>query len=644
MTFLRRQALLLVLVVFALCVGIGLYIQLQQKKVSEKDPALLENLTYYTTPHPGFDVNQALRAFQSGQFRPVYSRVLNGGVARQYYWVHFTVSNVRGEDVTMVLDIDNSRLNHLELWKVAGDTAGSLGSLGDWWPYHTRVIKDKCFLYNLQSEAGTTTDYLLYVNQVGSTLTLPLNLLTLEEWEQGSYLKLLLDGLVYGILLFVAVLSLFFYFASRYKLYLYYALYIFSGVAWLFSYFGMGYAYLWGQWPAVNLAAAPMMASLNLLLNLQICYVLLGMNTGNPKIARVFNGCKAWLLLLTLLPLINLQRYGYALNAAYLYVFLISMLAAVLLLLGAVLQDAFRKSAAARVYLVASLFKGLSIAMLALLELGLFPAMPGMEGWLQVGILLEIALLSYALARRYASYKLNSFAKVIEAHEKERTIISREIHDSISNALIGLCYAMEDLQVAEPGISADGKQRLSKIAAALRLLQTEARNISHNVMPDYIHNHTLTEIVERYMQELQQQYGSQQNHPIAFSFSANDEAYLFPEAVRMNIFRIIQEMMGNTIKHSKATHAELVLDFMKSKLVITAEDNGVGGVNRDVSKKGMGLRNLKARAELLHAEVHVSSHLTRTGLTETTTASYGTRIQLKIPYGNRSKSNHNHDY
>lgn len=639
MALLRRKVLPPVLTALALCMGIGLYFLFCNDTASAIGQVVDENPAYYATSQSGFSVKEALAAYQSGAFKPIATKVLNAGIARDYYWVHFTVSNKAGNDSTMLLDIDNARLNEMVLWQLAGDTALSLGTLGDFMPFNRRVIKDKSFLFELQSPAGSKINYLLFVNQVGSTFTLPLKLKSVEAWSASRYRQLFLEGIVYGILVFVATLSLLFYFASAYRVYLYYAAYIISGVGWLFAYFGLGYAYLWGNWPPVNTAAAPMMASINILFNLQICQALLGLPVGNKLLNRLFNGFKTWLLLLACFPLINLNDYSYTVNHHYLVVLLLSILAAMLLMSITVIQDAFKKSATARVYLLASLCKGVSIAMLALLELGLLPAMAGMEGWMQLGILFEIGLLTYALARRYAGYKLKTFARVIEAHEKERSMISREIHDSISNSLTGMHYAVDDVLNEEKEISDNGRTTLQKLSNDLSRLHTEARNISHNVMPGYVDERSLTEIIEKYLEEFKGSKNFGQAAPVAVSFSANKEEVLFTREVKLNIFRILQEILTNIVKHAQASQAEIVVDFLKHKMLITVEDNGVGLLNNPKAKKGMGLRNIKSRVELLQGELSIGLHLSRTPGGTTVAEPYGTRLQIKIPYERQANQN-----
>jgi len=588
---------------------------------------VIQGLEYYKTSDTGITVQDVVALHRQGSFTPVTAAVFNPGIAAGCYWFHFTISGYR-PDKDQLLEIDNSRINQMELFVVTG-AVRSLGRLGDVFPFDQRQIKNKNFVYRLPEEADSKTAYLLFVNEVGNTLTLPIRAVDEDAFYAGNDRYLFLGGWVYGILMFVALMSFLFFWTSGHKLYLFYSLYIISGVLWLFSYFGIGYAYIWGQFPRANITMAPFAASLNILLNLQVCQLLLKLPATLPGLNRYFNICKGLLMATAAFPVgFNLNHYGYMVNHSYLVVFLSVILLSMLLLSYTVIRD--MKSATAKVYLFASLVKAGGIIHLVFVELGAFQAVLNLEGLLQAGILLEILLLTYALASRYAVYRLKIFSKVIEAHEKERSRISKEIHDSISNNLtsiyIGIGNIAKEIQPAAP----DEGKRLQKLRVELAQLQTEVRSISHNVMPDFVHTLSLNEIVETYIEKLKIKLHNAAD-PLKVEFSSNTEVFEFGVEARLNIFRIVQEIVTNILKHSNARQADIVFDFHRNKLLITAEDDGIGLVNMSGKKGGLGLDNIRSRVELLQGRMHISAHLLPLQPAQSTEA-YGTKIDIEIPY------------
>jgi signal transduction histidine kinase len=72
------------------------------------------------------------------------------------------------------------------------------------------------------------------------------------------------------------------------------------------------------------------------------------------------------------------------------------------------------------------------------------------------------------------------------------------------------------------------------------------------------------------------------------------------------IFRILQEFFSNTIKHSKASKLNVILNFKNAYLLITVKDNGIG-FSSEEKNEGIGLINIKNRAKLIGAEIEIIS-------------------------------------
>lgn len=631
---------------YHICIFFGLtfcpaYIKAQQATA-------ISELSFYTTSK-NETPTQIVTAWKAAKFRPLKRVIFNAGIPDQYYWMHFTLTHPGSQADLLIIDIDNSRLNSLELFELCNDTVRSLGKMGDFYPFAQRNFLYKSFTYWTWLPSGQKKDYFLYADQVGHACIIPLKVYNIKNFNSFISRDYLFDGVTYGILLFVSILSLLFFLTSRYYLYLYYSLYIQTALVWFLSYFGLGYQYLWGNYPYMNTLMSPCMASLNILVNLQICQILLKLKKTSKPLYVLANWIKAALLLSALFPLlVNLHHYGYGVNHFYLLIFLCTILAAMMVVSVSVLRYALKGYLEAKVYLIASLLKAASIINLALLELGLSPAVFHMEGMLQIGIFIEIALLTYALANRYSIFKVKTFEKVIEAHEKERSLISKEIHDSISNALTGINYGIADI-TRNIDYLPEQKIRLKKIFDELSRLQVEARNISHNTMPDYIKKNSIADIIEKWVNDTREKSGSSPHgKAIQINFSANKQVIHFSEAVKLNIFRIMQEVVTNILRHSKASQADLLLSFGKRQLTIIAEDNGIGFKPYENSG-GMGMKNIRSRVELLDGSISIQSPLHKNsadprftpGEADSPQSGWGTMIEIKIPYRNNSLTNKN---
>ncbi|WP_164974325.1 sensor histidine kinase [Filimonas effusa] len=589
----------------------------------------------YETTSP-LSPSDVIERYKQNAFKPARVPVLNGGIARQHYWIHFSLTQCSGSHAeSMVIDIQSPRLNELELFEMKGDSLQSLGKLGDLISFKQRSSLHKNFQYHVTLPAGSRRDYFLFVNQVGHTLLLPVVISKKDYFDKTVTRGYLSDGITYGLLLFVAIFSFLFFMNTRHQLYLYYTLYILSSIVWFLSYFGLGFEFIWPNFPAFNTISAPLFASLNLFLNIQISQVLLNLKHSYHRIYRAGNVAKFVLLLAALLPaFVNLDECSYAVNSLYLHCFLAVIMCSTLIVFTALLLALLKGAIAARYYFVASILKICSIFNLALLELGITPGMYFTEAFLQIGILVEIILLTYAIAKRYTSYRLKTYQKVIRAQEKERDNIAREIHDGISSSLTAVRYSLLSLS-RNKQLQPDALQHeLSRLGDNIGQIQTEARNISHNLMPAYIKDHSLNRVIELYIADLQQKTAQNGDAGIEILFDFNETEARFSEAVKLSIFRIVQEIMINAVKHARASSVLLEFSYRKNELTIVAEDNGIGiGAAALKEINGIGLRNIKSRVSLLNGYFIITA-----AYRKDTASGQGTRITIRIPLSEKMNS------
>lgn len=185
----------------------------------------------------------------------------------------------------------------------------------------------------------------------------------------------------------------------------------------------------------------------------------------------------------------------------------------------------------------------------------------------------------------------------IQAQEKERTEIGRELHDNI-NQILTTTKLYIDLAMHEPEfIDEMLKKSYSNISTAI----DEIRVLSKSLVPPSLGDIGIGEAVKDMLANLRVA-GSVK---IDFITDKIDELYI-PGDMELMVFRIIQEQVNNIIKHSRATMAEIKLSGNEKMLNITIRDNGVG-FDPAKKNKGIGLNNITSRAELHNGTVDVIS-------------------------------------
>ena len=207
-----------------------------------------------------------------------------------------------------------------------------------------------------------------------------------------------------------------------------------------------------------------------------------------------------------------------------------------------------------------------------------------------------------------------SLRSLIDGQETERQRISRELHDSLGQFLIGLKLNYESCL----NKLNSGKFRFEDFKQLGFLFdQTiqETRRISNNLMPVALTEFGLNTAIRNLCNEIAD------NAHIEVKFEATGNCNNLSSTVRTYVYRIIQESLTNTLKHANATQMDIVLEqgseFVKLKIV----DNGIGfNACKIWPSNSNGIRNIKDRVALLKGEFEIMSNVGE-----------GTQLNILIP-------------
>ena len=175
----------------------------------------------------------------------------------------------------------------------------------------------------------------------------------------------------------------------------------------------------------------------------------------------------------------------------------------------------------------------------------------------------------------------------VEGLENERQRMSRELHD-------GLC---NDLLAIRMNIAA-GKSGEST-AALIDGCREAVRRISHELMPPEFAYATIDEVIRFYIAKLADAH---KNGIVLTYSSASAEWQLVPDSTALEVYRIVQEAVGNAIKHSGATEISVQLRFDDGILTAEISDNGS---YKSAGRKGLGLESMHRRARAINGHIEV---------------------------------------
>lgn len=123
----------------------------------------------------------------------------------------------------------------------------------------------------------------------------------------------------------------------------------------------------------------------------------------------------------------------------------------------------------------------------------------------------------------------------------------------------------------------------------------QVRNLSHTLIPKKFSQNKFCEVLESYLNNI----SAASNLKILFLTYPKKEINEMNENIQIETFKIIQELLTNTIKHAKATQIEIQLNLIENDLNLLFEDNGIG-FNTSNYSKGIGFINLEARIQKLN--------------------------------------------
>jgi signal transduction histidine kinase len=220
------------------------------------------------------------------------------------------------------------------------------------------------------------------------------------------------------------------------------------------------------------------------------------------------------------------------------------------------------------------------------------------------GMSLENARLQAELRARVEELR-GSRARVIDAGQKERQLLERDLHDGAQQRLIALSLRLSLLKKSLPD-EPEVRQELDAARSEIALSLEELRNVARGIHPAVLSGHGLAVAVES--------LAAHAPLPVRLEMCVEDR---LPERVEVAAYYVVSESLANVAKHAHASEARVSLERRGDYLVVEIVDDGGGGAD---TERGSGLRGLADRVEALGGRLRVWTPLGR-----------GTRVQAEIP-------------
>ncbi|MEJ3591131.1 cache domain-containing protein [Pseudomonas bubulae] len=205
---------------------------------------------------------------------------------------------------------------------------------------------------------------------------------------------------------------------------------------------------------------------------------------------------------------------------------------------------------------------------------------------------------------RLADTKLQRLnQRIVSLQEEERSRVSRELHDGISQVLVSIKYQLELAGILLDSGEARGASILKEATLRLGEAIGEVRSISHGLRSSLLDTLGLPAAIGQLSEEFKQRSG------LTVTFEANEFECLLDEGVPISLFRIVQEALSNIERHALAKNVSITLYGTKQSVRLTIVDDGIGFNVAKVERRhsGIGLRNIRERVEHFGGELQLVS-------------------------------------
>lgn len=559
-----------------------------------------------------------LDSLKAGRFKQTHGiNSFNQGFTNSSYWLAVYVKN----DTTFRLPIlwsfyNNNITFSLYEAKTNKDSLVFIGNSSSMDPLDKRPYPVRSTSFKIVLQPHESKLLLAKAQTINAdNIYFPTDITTVDDYLEWETHYSFLIGKFIGYFMFALVFNILLWFALKNRIHLWHAAYVLTLIGFnlnefLFDSFTFPdwLYHLWVLLPKSLFLLLPVYLSFN------IFQLFVNQQQEFPLFYQTFRVYKVIaiivLIVVTFNSLVLPLRNEFASICRQIAYY--SSFAGLLLLVVNITVGIYRRHYYTIIYSISTIFLLLAFFdfILNTLQLGqLFFIEPGN---ITIAFTFEILALTVIFVFKYKDEKNNSIRalnetvilrkswaqEIIKVQESERERIARDLHDDVGATLSTLKLHLSNIpnKVRNKQETADYHRTMALISK----ITDDVRVIAHDLLPHDFINDGLFFSLQNRIDELNY------NGKTRFQLVIEGDENSIDGTTAMIIYRIINELITNIIKHSDASEASAQLALLDTYIQIIIEDNGIG-MNSVTNKSGIGLRNIAKRVEFLNGDIHIDS-------------------------------------
>jgi two-component system, sensor histidine kinase LadS len=556
---------------------------------------------------------------------------LNFGLLRSNVWLKIVVKNTQ-PDATYKLVLSTITPDTIEVYGFKRDGSLVKTLIGEAIPSNERFLN---YYFKPTGDPsvpnffGMSQNALFYlkISGDGQPIALPMCIIRCDmDYDVGIF-SILFSGLLYGFVCFIVIINIVLFVGTREKLYLYFLIFnifctgdvlYFDGFVKLLIF--QNSVYWNNQFIAIALCGS------FISLNYYLCE-LLKLKTHQSILNQYFRLINALFAVIGILSFWHPTGFSLYIKSNL----ILTSVEAFLLFYSVLMMRQKEKD-----FFIAQLISiGLVIVFGTITQLYFWGVLPVnlLTRYAVHGMILpQIFIQTFILFKRFKTLADEQIAlqttllaaseqysrSLISTLENERKRLSGEFHDSIGQNLLVIRNRI--LLMLKQNQTNGQKEKLDGLAAITSETLDEIRDISQNLRPTTLDTIGLTASLSNMLARLKRSTEIK----IDFVCLGNIDEVVAKE-LEINVYRILQELMNNVLKHSKASHATVTITQNEQQLLIQVKDDGVGFDTQKtaLNNAGNGFTSIRERVKILRGDMKIVSEIQK-----------GTMVQVMIPIDN----------